>query len=267
MPRKISGGTGTGTVPSFPTVNYAPKSTIGGMRAVTKGGRFVAPAESVGPMTLITMLLLVVVLCLISYILYLIYQQQQDPATRSIIPSLGAISTRNSGGGDPFRDPYAPPLRNDGVYFPRDSGDIRGLPIPSHAVPINTHTRGFQPEFTQIGILVYERSSSSSSSSKETPGSTATSEMLSNSTIRDNLILPLMGRRVMNGRDKYQYYTVSNTGSLNTKLPIKVRGRNCINEYGCDEIMSGDVVYVEGYNHPFRTTVYENSTFSYIPVL
>ena len=79
------------------------------------------------------------------------------------------------------------------------------------------------------------------------------------------MILPLFGRRVMNGRDKYQYYTMASMGA--TKLPIKVRGRNCINEYGCDELMNNDNVYVEGYNESFRATIYENSQFSYIPYL
>ena len=44
----------------------------------------------------------------------------------------------------------------------------------------------------------------------------------------DKLILPLMGRRHMSGRDKWQYYTISNSGSLNTKLPISVNGKSCI---------------------------------------
>jgi ferredoxin-NADP reductase len=71
----------------------------------------------------------------------------------------------------------------------------------------------------------------------------------------------------MTGRDKWQYYTISNTGVVNTKLSIKVRGKNCVSEYGCDEIMDGDVVHVDGYNGHFRVTMYENGMFSYIPVL
>jgi hypothetical protein len=85
---------------------------------------------------------------------------------------------------------------------------------------------------------------------------------------RNEMILPLMGRRHMNGRDKWQYYTVSNTGgNLNTKLPVSVKGKSCTSEYGCDEIMNGDTVYVEGYNDTFKSTIYENNMFSYIPYL
>ena len=81
----------------------------------------------------------------------------------------------------------------------------------------------------------------------------------------DNLILPLMGRRHMSGRDKWQYYTISNTGSLNTKLPISVNGKSCTSEYGCDQIMNNESVFVSGYNNEFNATIYENNMFNYIP--
>jgi hypothetical protein len=84
---------------------------------------------------------------------------------------------------------------------------------------------------------------------------------------KNEQILPLMGRRHMNGRDKWQYYTISNTGNLNTKLPVSVKGKSCTSEYGCDEMMNGDAIYVEGYNDTFKATIYENSAFSYIPHL
>jgi hypothetical protein len=80
----------------------------------------------------------------------------------------------------------------------------------------------------------------------------------------EDLILPLMGRRT--GRyDKMQYYTMSNTGAVNTKLPISKNGKSCTGEYGCDEINNGDTVYVEGYSDTFKVTVYESGQFSYDP--
>jgi hypothetical protein len=82
---------------------------------------------------------------------------------------------------------------------------------------------------------------------------------------KDGLILPLMGRQYRSGRDKWQYYTISNSGNLNTKLPVSVKGKSCTSEYGCDQIMNGDQVYVEGYNNTFNSTVYETNMFSYIP--
>jgi len=146
-------------------------------------------------------------------------------------PYLAGISTRS----DPMNDPYAPPLKTN-MYFPPDSSDVRGIPI-------NVETRGTGMSYQQIGILTRL------------------------SQTNDDMILPLMGRKLMSGRDKWQYYTISNTGSLNTKLPVSRNGKSCTNEYGCDDITNGDSVYVEGYNNTFRATVYDNSTFHYIPYL
>lgn len=106
---------------------------------------------------------------------------------------------------------------------------------------INIETRGTNQSYSQIGILTR-------------PGVNA-----------ETLILPLMGRRHDSGRNKMQYYTVSNTGNMNTKLPISKDGRSCTGEYGCDEIFNGDTVYVEGYADTFKATIYENSRFNYIP--
>jgi hypothetical protein len=117
----------------------------------------------------------------------------------------------------------------------RQGPDIR--PRPN----VNIETRGTNQSYSQIGILTR-------------PGINA-----------ETLILPLMGRRLDSGRNKMQYYTVSNTGNMNTKLPISKDGRSCSGEYGCDEVFNGDTVYVEGYADTFKATIYENSRFNYIP--
>ena len=106
----------------------------------------------------------------------------------------------------------------------------------------NIETRGLPTTYQQVGIL-------------------------NRTNDANDMILPLMGKRTMAGRDKWQYYTVSGSGNLNTRLPISVNGKNCTGEYGCDEIYNGDVVYVEGYNDTFLATIYENGTFQYIPLL
>jgi hypothetical protein len=129
-------------------------------------------------------------------------------------------------------------LKDNGYYHSTDTIDIRGMP----PIPVNIQTRGLNANYQQVGILTR------------------------NST-NDDMILPLMGRKVMSGRDKWQYYTMTNTGNLNTKLPISLKGKSCTSEYGCDDINNGDVVYVEGYKDTFRVTMYENNLFSYIPNL
>jgi hypothetical protein len=54
---------------------------------------------------------------------------------------------------------------------------------------------------------------------------------------------------------------------MNTKLPVSLNGKSCTGEYGCDEIYDNDSVYVEGYNHMYKVTMYLNNQFNYIPVV
>lgn len=195
-----------------------------------------------------TLFILIVILILIVYLWHANYAKpsqysEQAPPKVIVVNSppqihapLGAIATRM----DPFNDPYAPPLKSDGIYYPSDFGDLRGM--PPAVVPINLQTRGLSTGYQQVGILTRTNGSS-------------------------DMILPLMGRRNMTGRDKWQYYTISNTGNLNTKLPVSVNGKSCTTEYGCDDINNGDVVYVEGYNDTFRATIYENNLFRYLPIV
>lgn len=79
-------------------------------------------------------------------------------------------------------------------------------------------------------------------------------------------ILPLMGRRSQTQRNNWQYYTMSD-GNQAIRLPISKNGRSCTRDNGCDEVMNGDTVYVEGYQEAFQATVYENDSPQYIPYL
>jgi hypothetical protein len=166
-----------------------------------------------------------------------------------------SVNTLNLGGTQkhttPISDPYSPPLTFDSSIFTvsklfsNGSSDIWSSPaVPTSAngfIPINIRTNSVETEYRQVGILTKNGH-------------------------HENTILPLMGRSLRNGRDKWQYYSMSNSaGSINTKLPISVNGRSCTGEYGCDSISNGDTVYVEGYNDTFRATIYENGLLSYLP--
>jgi hypothetical protein len=187
---------------------------------------------------------LFILLLVIGLVIYMIYSQNKynsissnrEPSKIVVIqqPSLASITTRRT---DSLNDPYAPPLKEDGYYHPRNSSDVRGIPV-------NIETRGSGMAYQQVGILTPMNGGG------------------------DGLILPLMGRKWLNGRDKWQYYTMSNgMSNMSTKLPVSVNGKSCTGEYGCNEIQNGDTVYVEGYKTTFSATVYENGTFSYIPYL
>jgi len=190
-----------------------------------------------------TIFLLFVVVFFLAYLYYSVFAKmanvsdgfayKSEPsvifASPPPVSNLVAVSTRN----DPMNNPYFPPVKTDDLYIPGDGGQI------IKGIPVNVSTRGFSTNYSQIGILTR--------------------------SAKGDLILPLMGRRASNG--KKQYYTMSNSGNINNKLPLSVNGKSCTSELGCEEISDGDVVYVEGYNDTFRATIYENGLFSYIPYL
>lgn len=164
---------------------------------------------------------------------YLYYKQYYAV---SAVPSVRNVLTVVDGGEQNL---YIPPKNTIDVR-----GPIQLPPLVGVGLPVNIRTSTANTPYRQIGILT-----------KSGRGGT------------DPLILPLFGRNLLNGRDKWQYYTVANSGGVafNAKLPISVNGRSCTGEYGCDSVSNGDTVYVEGYDDTFRATIYENATLNYIP--
>lgn len=195
--------------------------------------------------TNMTLFLILVILVGLGCIFYQHYMNvRREINTKSTIvmpPPIHHMLHPMSGRNDTINDPYSPPLKTHEVYYARGSSDIRG--VPSVAIPVNIQTRATNSNYQQVGILTRMGNDG------------------------EQNILPLMGRRIMTGRDKWQFYTIANNGNLNTKLPISVNGKSCTGEYGCDDINNGDIVYVEGYNNTFQVTMYENNLFQYIPNL
>jgi len=143
---------------------------------------------------------------------------------------------------DPLVNPYNPPYRDE-RYFVGPVASIRPAIPPAvvpGVVPINVSTTAVDTAYRQIGIL--------------TP---------LNEPSKDN-VLPLMGRPLYTRRSKWQYYAISNQHN-NVKLPLIVKQKNALDEYGVDELYSGDTVLVEGTDRTYKVTKYENSTIKYLP--
>ena len=130
---------------------------------------------------------------------------------------------------DVLMNPYAPPLKDERVIM---TNDVRG------GIPININTRAVDTNYRQVGLL------------KRMNG--------------QEMLLPLMGRPLYVGRDKWQYYTMSDSNNQ-IKLPVSFKSKSCTSEYGCDEISNGDTVYVDGLNATFQVTMYDNATMRYLP--
>lgn len=132
----------------------------------------------------------------------------------------------------------------------RDYGtptDLRGfIPPPGVSViPIQVPTQGLPEQFQQVGVLA-------------APGGTATS------ATPNRTLLPLFGRKVAIGRDRYNYYTRSD-GINPLQVPVSFKNRNCEDDNGCDEISNGDTVGVPLLGQTYVATTYRYTLPRYIP--
>jgi hypothetical protein len=137
---------------------------------------------------------------------------------------------------DVLMNPYAAPYKDERYFVP----ELTYTPPGTVPINISTNIGAVDTTYRQMGII--------------TP---------LNGTTTNN-ILPLMGRPLFTNRNKWQYYTISNQHN-NVKLPISFKGKSALNDYGIDQIFDADTIYVEGYNEPFRVTIYENDTIKYLP--
>ena len=152
---------------------------------------------------------------------------------------------------DVLQNPYVAPLRDDRYLVP--THDVRGMPTcPSRVtlgfndptscnsagIPINISTKAIDTDYRQVGILYNNKKS----------------------------ILPLLGRPLFTSRDKWQFYTM-NEKENSIKLPIINNGKSCTNEYGCDNLYTGDNVFVEGLNEYYSVKMYDNAVMKYLPFI
>jgi len=190
-----------------------------------------------------------------------------DPLSDSLDFGIGGPSSNQ----DVLLNPYVPPLRDNSVGATRPIYDIRGGVETIHyggmdtygggmgsggGVRVNVPTRSVDTTYRQVGILTRNGSNGNGngSGSGGVPSSTSSQET----------ILPLIGRPLFTNRDKWQFYTLSDKNNA-IKLPVIVNGKSGTNEYGCNNVSTGDIVYVEGYNDSFRVTAYDSASLRYLP--
>lgn len=74
---------------------------------------------------------------------------------------------------------------------------------------------------------------------------------------KDPIILPLFGRKIYGRSDRYQYYTATDKNNM-IRLPLAIDNRNCEDTVGCNEIYSGDKIYIPVYQgRQFTATIYK----------
>jgi hypothetical protein len=140
---------------------------------------------------------------------------------------MASLGEYSGRGEDVFLDIYKAPLRND------------------NCINIPTQSCGDAPPYRQVGILTTQGTQGQGHGIQGT-------------------ILPLMGRPLFKRRDKWNFYTLNDKNNM-IKLPVKVNGRSGTDEIGCDNVYTGDLVFVEGYQEKFKFTAYDNEVMRYLP--
>ena len=142
------------------------------------------------------------------------------------------VSANAQGGDDRYTQ--APlPLKQDPYMFPVGVS-TRGLFAGGGGPPaLNVPTRGMAPDYKPMGTL------------KKSDGS----------------YLPLYGRPTTRS-DRFNYYTRTDTYNP-VPLPLEYKKRDCMDDVGCNELMSGDEIRVRGDHSPLKVSLYNTE----IPVV
>lgn len=127
------------------------------------------------------------------------------------------------------------PDNNPFVY--ESEGNLRNPP----AKPFYYPTRGLPQAYKQQGVLIGTQTGAQG----------------------EQTIIPLIGRQTHPGSNRYHYYTTTN-GFHPMKLPLTHNNRPCNDSTGCDEIYSGNIVSVPGYDYDFKADIYPSPDLQYI---
>ena len=105
------------------------------------------------------------------------------------------------------------------------------------SMPINIPTQGLPESFQSIGIIKVGEQ-----------------------------VLPLYGRRTAGSNDRWNYYTRTDTFNP-VPVPVNAHHRNCMDDIGCPELMSGEHLSVNALNKEGQVEIYRFDGPKYIPGL
>lgn len=167
----------------------------------------------------VTFFALLCCVCVIGYSLYILTLSWKSSQQNTITNTLyKTIDPRKE--TDVLLNPYTPPIKDEG-YWNRNRNFRYNEQTNVGAIS--------NAPFRQVGYLL---------------GDT-------------NTPIALMGRPLFANRDKWQYYSMSDQFN-SIKLPLLVKGKKAMNEYGCDKLYSDDEVGVDGMKNKYKVTLYES---------
>ncbi len=143
-------------------------------------------------------------------------------------PAPPIVIQTNNGDDRYMRAPQ--PLRS---YFNGPEFPPRGGLAP---IPINIPTQGLPERFQSVGIM----------------------------TLPDGQVLPLYGRRTATSTDRWNYYTRTDTYNP-VPVPVSFKKRDCMDDTGCEELMTGEQVSTFGTGNAGKVHIYRMDGPKYIP--
>jgi hypothetical protein len=181
---------------------------------------------------LVTTLLIIIIVALLFLLYAIFFIKPQAPTIIRLPNSQPQTTIIPIKGGDSRYDIAPQPLRDwrAAPEFPPRGGIA--------SIPINIPTQGLPESFQSVGVVNV-----------------------------DDKILPLYGRRTAgSGGDRWNYYTRTDTYNP-VPIPVRFQKRDCMDDVGCHEILSGDEVKVEVMNKSGKTKMYRFDGPKYIPGL
>jgi len=184
-----------------------------------------------GGLGTILTIILVVALLFFMYAVFFLRPQQSTIIMPPQQQQQQASQTTVIKGGDSRYDMAPQPLR-DWMSLPEfpPRGGIA-------SIPINIPTQGLPESFQSVGVVNV-----------------------------DDKILPLYGRRTGRGADRWNYYTRTDTYNP-VPIPVRFQKRDCMDDVGCQEILSGEDIKVDIMNKDGKTSMYRFDGPKYIPGL
>jgi len=73
-------------------------------------------------------------------------------------------------------------------------------------------------------------------------------------------VLPLYGKGVRTHRDRYHYYTTTGGNNL-YPIPVSYKGRDCMEDNGCNELYNKEDVTVLGKTGNYNVNIYKNDNY------
>ncbi len=177
----------------------------------------------------INSILITLLIVLVLFAIYTIMSKQQSSTI--IMPQQQPASTTVIPVGETRYDRAPQPLRD--WMMPPEFPPRGGLA----SIPINIPTQGLPESFQTVGLITV-----------------------------DGSVWPIYGRRTAGSRDRWNYYTRTDTFNP-VPIPIRFQRRDCMDDIGCQEILSGDEVKIEALHKEGKAKMYRFDGPKYIPGL